>query len=101
MKQAFELWDTETSNLVGLYPSQDAALAVVRHAVREYGTDAIRSIALGREDEDGELVPIAHGDDLIRLAQRPAMDSRPQRVRSHTIAVNRRRRIWRRLPATR
>ncbi len=42
----YELWDTETGNLVGEYDSEDAALAVVRDAQRLHGPDALTALTL-------------------------------------------------------
>jgi len=75
METLYELWDTETSNLVGTYPTERAALAIVRSAVRAHGPDAFATIALGREDERGNMIPVATGAELVRLAH---PDERPQ-----------------------
>lgn len=64
----YELWDTDSSNLVGTYTTEEAALAIVRDSVVKHGPNVFRTIALGREDEQGELVPVAQGEELVRLA---------------------------------
>lgn len=68
MKHRYELWDTASSNLVGSYPTRKAALAVVRNAVREHGPGVFDTIALGGEDDRGNVVPIAQGRALVELA---------------------------------
>jgi len=64
----YELFDTDGGNLVGTYPNQEAALDIVRSCVERYGESSITTVALEREDDDGESVVIAIGEDLIRLA---------------------------------
>jgi len=71
----FELWDTETANLVGTYKNEESALAVVRDAVRAYGPEAIAPLVLGCEDERGRSTPIAGGAALVELAEARAPDS--------------------------
>ena len=71
----WELWDTETGNLVGDYDSEDDALAIVRDALRRLGPSAIAPLALGAEhdDEGGrdeDLPPVLQGGDLVARAQR-------------------------------
>ena len=65
----FELWDTETANLVGSYDSEAAVLAVVREALRRHGPAVVRALALGAEhDETGDdarLPPILAADALL------------------------------------
>lgn len=70
----WELWDTETGNLVGDYDSEADALTVVRNALHRHGPAAISPLALGAEhDNDGgtdaDLPPIIQGNDLVARAQ--------------------------------
>ena len=71
---AYELWDRETANLVGDYPSQGAALAKVRQTMDQYGRRAVESLALAFEDEDGKTRPIAAGVTLVELAEATAVE---------------------------
>jgi hypothetical protein len=69
----WELWDTETGNLVGDYDSEADALAVVRNALCRHGPSVAAALALGTEydDEggrDADLPPVIEGHDLIALA---------------------------------
>jgi len=64
----YELFDTDGFNLVGTYPTQEAALDIVRSCVARYGESSMLTVALGGGDEAGQLLMIAHGDELIRLA---------------------------------
>ena len=70
----WELWDTETGNLVGDYDSEDEALTVVRDALRRLGPTAIAPLALGAEHDDeggldDDLPPVLQGEDLVVRAQ--------------------------------
>jgi hypothetical protein len=79
----WELWDTESGNMVGDYDSEAEALAVVREAVRRHGPGVVATLALGAEhdDEGGDdatLPPVIHGTQLItRVA-----DSQPGQASS-------------------
>lgn len=69
----WELWDTESGNMVGDYPTEADALTIVRDAVRRHGTAVAATLALGAEyDEEGvaddDLPPVLHGDELISRA---------------------------------
>ena len=64
----FQIWDAESANCLGTYDSEDAALAVVRHAIKQHGRDVIDSLALFREDTGVGLTPIAESSALADLA---------------------------------
>ena len=69
---AYELMDTTSANLVGVYPTQDAALADVADVLTDGDTDAVESLALAfvadaGADHGGHLV--AAGADLVALAR--------------------------------
>ena len=66
----WELWDTESGNMVGDYDSEADALAVVREAVRRYGANVANTLALGAEHDDeggddADLPPVIHGAELV------------------------------------
>lgn len=63
----YELWETDSANLVGSYPSQDDALAVVSDAVQSLGKAAAATLVLTREVDDRTEV-IASGEHLVELA---------------------------------
>jgi len=69
-RPTYGLMDTETANMVGVYPSREAALADVREAIRRYGRDSagVLSLALAREDLPPEKGFIASGRELVELA---------------------------------
>jgi len=61
---AYELWDTETRNIVGDYETEGEALAIVRDVLRLDGQDAVASLALAHEDRSGRTRIVAIGRDL-------------------------------------
>ena len=65
----YELWDTETANLLGTYPSKDAAFQDVSRSLRARGHAAIAPLALAFEDAAGDTHPIASGAELIELVE--------------------------------
>ena len=66
----FALWDTDTSNLVGEYPTEAKALAAVYRTVQAQGPDALAGYALLRDDGEHDPVLIAADAELATLAQR-------------------------------
>jgi hypothetical protein len=66
----YELWDTDSGNLLGAYESERAALDAVRALTR------VPHLALAREDAEGRTVPIAQGAALAARAGacRPATE---------------------------
>jgi hypothetical protein len=65
---AYELMDVRTGNLIGYYPTVQAALEAVAETVRLYGLGAAASLALGDEDVDGPEGIVAQGTELARRA---------------------------------
>ena len=69
----YELWETESRNLMASFDSEAAALDAVASFVREHGPAAVATVALARlddEDEDCEMTRIAAGDELLaRIGQ--------------------------------
>lgn len=66
---AFDLWDIETANLVGDYPTEEAALDAERTSLQGHGAEAVAALALAYEDEAGETYPIATGAALVERAR--------------------------------
>lgn len=64
----FQLWEMESANLVGSYPTEDAALAVVRTAIEKHGRESMDAIVLRREGARGRLTKIAEGIALVDRA---------------------------------
>lgn len=66
---AYELWDTESGNLLGAYTTEATALAVVRQAINEHGSAYVATLALAYESPSGATTTIAEGTALIHHAQ--------------------------------
>lgn len=67
----YELWDTETRNLIDAFTSREAALICVRDAMERHGRAYIGAWVLGRIDDDGLDEPLIEGATLIEAALRP------------------------------
>ncbi len=69
----FEIYDTETRNLLADTQTLAEALAIVRATVGKHGSNAVATWMLVEDDttdsESGR--PIATGDALARLATKP------------------------------
>lgn len=66
----YELWDHESGNLLGTYPTEAAALQVVAETVLEHGRESIEvaTLLLGYDDGRGGGETIAMGAPLADLA---------------------------------
>lgn len=62
---AYELWSTETSNLLADYDTVDAAFEAVGRALQEHGPDYVSTLLLGYEDKRGRSRLVAAGEELI------------------------------------
>ena len=52
----YDIYDTETANLIDSFPTEEAALEEIRRAVEEDGPDSIEGWAVGRSDHTGEAL---------------------------------------------
>jgi hypothetical protein len=69
----FELWDTDSRNIIDAWESEAEAFALVRSSVDEYGLDYVASWALLRDDDpESDLTLIAEGAALAELARTAA-----------------------------
>ena len=64
----YELWDTETANLIGTYDTEEQALSVVLSVIHTRGRSAAGTLFLGVEHEDGASTPVAEGEALVERA---------------------------------
>jgi hypothetical protein len=78
---AYELWETQSGNLVDTYPTEEEALEDVRGTIAEFGREAVATYALARETRRGTKL-IAQGRALAEraLVGSPAADSLPRRA---------------------
>ncbi len=65
---SYELWDTETRNLVETFAAEEEALAAVRELIAVNGTVYPAALALAFEDGAGETTLIARGPQLAARA---------------------------------
>lgn len=74
----FELWDADTANLIGVYPDEASARAIIREGVERGGPTPWRGVGLlriGDSEEDDAL--IAESDELIARARGDTGPSSP------------------------
>lgn len=64
---AYDIHDVETANLVRSFPTEEAALAMVRRAVERSGPGAVEAWVLGRTDLNGKVLT---GEELVDRAMR-------------------------------
>jgi hypothetical protein len=84
----YEPMELTGANLVGMYEIEEAALRDVAETLRLYGPDAVATLALGRNDPEGDGAVIAAGPALAALAReaaaRPADGAGRPRARART-----------------
>jgi hypothetical protein len=70
------LWDIESGNIVGEFPSADAALEVVQSLLDAFGAAYADTLALQPRAGNGSAGTATLGQDLVQLiadrAERPA-----------------------------
>lgn len=64
MNTFFSLWDVETGNSLGTYPTETDALAVVRELIAMNGIGIADALELSRCDRAGRCETIAAGSAL-------------------------------------
>jgi hypothetical protein len=65
----YELWDTESGNLVQAYGSEAEALALVRAALDAYGSTYAADLALLVDSGRGDVKTLAAGEELAARAR--------------------------------
>ena len=50
----YELWDMQSRNIIGSYPTEAEALAVVREAIERHGRQYVDDLTLGWGDDEAE-----------------------------------------------
>lgn len=68
MMEFYELWDTESGNLINTYNTEEAALAIVRDLIALNGFSYAEFLALGRQSSSGEIEMVAEGSALVARA---------------------------------
>jgi len=67
----YELVNLASGNLVGDYDTEADALRDVRLMVDRYGPSSVATIGLGRNDDEGQVILVAEGADLVARAEGP------------------------------
>lgn len=65
----YELWEMRSGNLVGSWPAEAEALAVVREALARHGPEFVASLSLLSEDTQGDTTVVAEGAALVERAR--------------------------------
>jgi hypothetical protein len=73
----YELWNLETGNAVGEYPSEAAALEAVRLSIEAHGIQYAEQLGLGVENRRGRTRKIATRRELVERALASAPRSVP------------------------
>jgi hypothetical protein len=64
----FELWNAESGNVLGTFPTEAEALAAVYEAVQRNGERYGALLTLGRESSRGRSKVIGSGSELVTRA---------------------------------
>ena len=71
MSTWYELWDSDSANLIGTYPTEQDALRVLHRALAVDGPAAFAGLVLTEEDGVREVPRvIAAGSELVRYVER-------------------------------
>ncbi|MPZ13659.1 MAG: hypothetical protein GEU73_04425 [Chloroflexi bacterium] len=68
----YELWQSETRNLMGSFETEEEAVSLLRRMLRAHGPTYVQHIVLGYEDDDGHSKTLARGKELVDLVSRVA-----------------------------
>ena len=73
MSVTYEVWDTETANRIGAFPTEREAVALLHDVLRVNGPDVAREIlVLAFPDDGSEPYTVLEGADFVaRSATRP------------------------------
>jgi hypothetical protein len=70
---AYEVWDVETFNRVGSFPTQADAEAFLGDVLRENGTEIVAEMAVVKYPEDStDPVMVLNGAEYVELRTRTA-----------------------------
>jgi len=64
-----QLVDTETSNVIGRYDSEQDAFRLIQELLEEHGEAFVREFQLGGRDASGQVLPVVDGEELVRWAR--------------------------------
>lgn len=80
MTRHYQLWDTQTGNLMDTFTTQTEALVFVRDVVTAEDPSVVDGWALGWGDDHGDGGAIAEGQRLAELALSVAVAPPPSRA---------------------
>lgn len=72
----YELWDTRTTNLIAFFDNERDALAFVLSGIERNGPHDTDTLFLEVENEAGELLFSAQGEELAELARQKLQPGR-------------------------
>ena len=72
---SYEIWDTDTANIVAARNTRDEAIALLRESVKRHGSAPILSLALIFENEEGESTLIAERENLLAMVRQGAQSA--------------------------
>ncbi len=80
MDGVYDLWDTQSGNMIGTFDSESEALSVVRDLIADFGNEFADELDLGWIAPDGRSRSTASGAALLERAYAtvPAHASEPQ-----------------------
>lgn len=64
-----QLVDTETSNVIGRYDSEQDALRLIQELLEAHGEAFVCKLQLGARDASGQVLPVVDGEELVRRAR--------------------------------
>jgi hypothetical protein len=82
----YELWDTESGNLIADYDDEDAALRAVRAGVNDEGPASWETIELVRVEPGGMRTPLAQGTALVAHAL-AALNPDPEAIEAARVLI--------------
>jgi hypothetical protein len=75
---AYELWETESGNLMASFATQAEALAAVSKRAERHGPESVATLTLvsvDDADDDGDIATLASGSELLERARLSASAS--------------------------
>ncbi len=71
MEKTYELWDVETANIIGSFPTQKSAMSAVKTLLDSYGLDYAGDLSLSCRTRSQRSFVIAAGEQLLAMTDSP------------------------------
>jgi hypothetical protein len=69
MSVTYEVWDTETANRIGAFPTESEAIALLGDVLRVNGHDVAREmVVLAYPDDGSDPITVLEGADFVARA---------------------------------